>query len=69
MFFFSFTVRFGDGGFASKESPPSESSDSSEELLASGFKGRGGGKAKSWGHGGQGLGLFTHGRTGALGFT
>ena len=52
MFFFSFYCLFGDGGFASKESPPSESSDSSDRLMASGSKGRGGGEAQSWGHGG-----------------
>ena len=69
MFFFYCQV--GDGGFTSKESPPSESSDSSVELSvsASGFRGMGGGKAKGQGHGRWGLGLFTCRRAGALGFT
>ena len=70
MFFFSFFYcQVGDGGFTSKESPPSESSDSSMELSvsASGFRGMGGGKAKGQGHGRWGLGLFICGRTGGIG--
>ena len=52
-FFSFFYCWVGDGGFTSKESPPSESSDSSVELSvsASGFRGMGGGKAKGLGHG------------------
>ena len=50
VFFFFFYLP-GDGEFASIEFPSSESSDSSDVLLASGSKGRGGGKQNAGGVG------------------